>query len=146
MPSENYYQFCLARYLYKIKNLLPALNILMDAEYEDLSCKMASRILEIKVLCELELSGQTKLRIDEQLDARIEAGILFFFRLREVPSNMRIIRKRFMDFMKKIIRAKENQRWKILEKIRKEIVEIDFIAERQWLIQITDQYLARAKK
>jgi hypothetical protein len=146
MPSENYYQFFMARYLYKTKDLLAALNILMNAEYEDLSCKMASRILEIKVLCELELSGQTKLRIDEQLDARIEAGILFFFRLREVPANIRAMQKRFMDFMKKIIRAKENRRWKILEKIRKEIVDIDFIAERQWLLQITDQYLAREKK
>jgi len=146
MLSEKYYEFCLAIFLYKTKDLLGALNILTDAEYEDLLCKMATRILEVKVLCELELSGQTKLRIDEQLDARIEAGILFFFRLHEVPANMRIMRKRFMDFMKKIIRAKENQRWKILEKIRKEIVEIDFIGERQWLLQITDQYLARAKK
>jgi hypothetical protein len=146
MSSLEYYQLCMAMLQYHKEEYLAALQILMNAEYEDLQSKMLARILEIKVLCELELQGQTKLRVDEQLDARIEAGILFFFRLKDVPVSKKKMGKRFMDFMKKIIRAKENRRWSILEKIQKEVAQIDLIAERQWLLKTIERYHSRNRK
>jgi hypothetical protein len=146
MPSIEYYQFCRACYLYNIKDLLQALTILSNADFDDIFCKMASRILEVKILCELQLNGNKMRNLDEELDARIDAGILFFFRLTDVPPHIRTMRKRFMEFMKKIIRAKENQRWALLEKIKKEVVEIRVIAEGRWLLKIIDQYLEQGRK
>ncbi|MBL7828702.1 MAG: hypothetical protein JNJ57_18855, partial [Saprospiraceae bacterium] len=145
MSSLEYYEFCLAMYKYHTGNKLEALRLLMDNEFEDLSCAISARILEIKILCTLELEGETKLKISEQLDARIEAGILFFFRLKGFPANVRTMLKRFMDTMKKIIRAKENRKWNILERIKKEVSEVDYIAERSWLLGIIDKILASKK-
>lgn len=141
MSPAEYYQFCLALYQYHTGNKLEALTILMNNDFDDLQCEVASRILEVQLLCELELEGQTKLKISDQLDLRIEAGKLFFFRLKEVPPHLRKMRKRFMDVMGKIIKAKSNRKWNILERIKKEVIEVDYISQRSWLVSIIDKML-----
>lgn len=146
MPSNSYYEFCLAQYYYATSNLLAAIQILTNKEYDDSQCKLPARILEIKVLYELNILGTTKLKISEQLDDRIEAAIIFFFRLKDVPAQKKKMGKCFADSMKKIVRASSNRRWKLLEKLRKQIQSIDLIAERQWLLQIIDESLKKLKK
>lgn len=146
MPSQAYYEYCYAQYLYFTKMRLEALNILMDADYEDLQCKMASRILEVKILCELDMLGETKLKIDEQLEARIEAGKLFFYRLKDVPLQMAKIRKRFMDTMGKIVAAKSALNRRALENLLTEVKQIDYIAERKWLMGVIEEYIKKSGK
>lgn len=146
MPSMQHYEFCLAQYLYAVNELFPSLQILMNSDFKDIDCKMVARILELKVLYELDAAGATRLRVAEQLDERIEAAILFFFRLKNVPPAKKLMGKRFADFMKKILRAAGNRRLKLLEKIRSQVETIDYIAERQWLLRILDELIEKLKK
>jgi hypothetical protein len=136
MPSIQYYEFGLANYFYHIKELQEARRILMTSDYADIQCRITARILEIKALFELSVEPKADYRLMDYLDDRVEAAILFFFRLKDVEVLKKRMGKRFADTMKRILAAQGRNDVKRLEKILQDIQSADAIAERQWLNSI----------
>jgi hypothetical protein len=70
MPSEQYYEFALANYLFHIKDYQETCRILMTSDYEDIQCKISGRILEIKALAEQFFREKADHRVGEYLEDR----------------------------------------------------------------------------
>ncbi len=141
MPSQHYYYFAMANYYYKTKDYHEARKILMTSEYEDLQYRYSARILEIKALYEQTTLDGTDYRVTEYLEDRVEAAILFFFRLKGMGTEKKKMAKRFADTLKRIIHAKSNKNKKHLAKIKEDIIKAEVIAERNWLIGIMDNII-----
>ncbi|MDX1910195.1 MAG: hypothetical protein SFV22_01855 [Saprospiraceae bacterium] len=146
MPSEQYYEFALANYYYHTGDYQQACHIMMTSEYDDIQCRFSSRIIEIKALAERVYRQQADHRVGEYLEDRIEAAILFFFRLKDVGPVKKKMGKRFSDTMKRILHAEAKRDVTRLKIIQKDIAEADFIAERQWISQLVEDLVARYKK
>ncbi len=146
MPSEQYYEFALANYLFHLKDYQETCRILMTTDYEDIHCKYFSRILEIKALAEQFFREKADHRIGEYLEDRVEAAILFFFRLKDVEASKKKMGKRFADTMKRIIHAEGKRDVERLEIILQDITKAEYIAERQWLTKLVEDLIARYKK
>lgn len=143
MTSEEYYQFNLAYFLYHKKDFEPALQTLYTSTYEDIPYKFSSKILEIKILwAKSRISGVDQ-RVSEYLEDRVEAAIVFFFRGDGMTQDRKKLGKRFADAMKRIIHAASKDDKKRLDKIREDVRTADLIAERQWLLEILDELLAK---
>ncbi len=138
MASHQYYEYALANYYFEVKKYDETRLILMTSDYDDIRCRMAARILEIKSLYELSILEGTDHRVGEYLEDRVEAGILFFFRLKDVEPRKKRMGKRFADTVKRIIHAKGNRDISRLKKIGDDIQAAELIAERQWLLGIID--------
>ena len=146
MPSEQYYEFALANYYYYIKEYQETRRILMTSDYEDIQCRISARILEIKALFELSILENADYRVGEYLEDRVEAAILFFFRLKDAEPRKKRMGKRFADTMKRILHAHGNRDAKRLEKIIEDVKTAELIAERQWLTSIIADLIKHLKK
>lgn len=146
MPSQQYYEFALANYLFHIKDYQETCRILMTSDYEDIQCKISGRILEIKALSEQFFREKADHRVGEYLEDRVEAAILFFFRLKDVEATKKKMGKRFADTMKRIIHADGKRDAERLEIILQDISKAEFIAERQWLTKLVEDLIGKLRK
>jgi len=146
MPSQQYYEFALANYLFHTKDYQETCRILMTSDYEDIQCKISGRILEIKALAEQFFREKADHRVGEYLEDRVEAAILFFFRHKDVEATKKKMGKRFADTMKRIIHAEGKRDAERLEIILQDIAKAEYIAERQWLTKLVEDLIAQHKK
>ncbi|MFN0034352.1 MAG: hypothetical protein ACKVUS_04745 [Saprospiraceae bacterium] len=146
MHSEDYFQFNLANYLFHTRDYEPALKTLLTSTYEDMHYKVSAKILEIKILWEMSRRAEADNHVAEFLENKVEAAILFFFRLKEVPSSKKKMGKCFADTMRRIIHAEAKRDVARLEVILQDIHKAELIAERQWLRALVENLLAQHKK
>lgn len=146
MPSQQYYEFAMANYLFHVKDYQETCRILMTSDYEDIQCKISGRILEIKALAEQFFREKADHRVGEYLEDRVEAAILFFFRLKDVEATKKKMGKRFADTMKRIIHADGKHDAERLEIILHDIPKAEFIAERQWLTKLVEDLIGKHRK
>lgn len=139
MPSIEYYNFGMASYLFSRQDYDGARKILMTSDYPDMQCRVLARILEIKAVFELTLQQNADYRIHEYLENRVEAAILFFFRLTEAEPKKRAMAKRFADTVKRIIHAGSSGNLARLQKIAQDVSQSRIIAERQWLLSAIER-------
>jgi len=146
MPSEEYYQYNLAQYLYYTKEYEPALKTLLTSNYEDMQYKISAKILEIKILWEMSRRNNSDERVAEFLENKVEAAIIYFFREKNLPATKKKMGKRFADTMKRIIHAEGKRDVPRLEIILQDIAKAEYIAERQWLTKLVEDLIAQNKK
>jgi len=146
MPSQQYYEFALANYLFHTKDYQETCRILMTSDYEDIQCKISGRILEIKALSERFFREKADHRVGEYLEDRVEAAILFFFRHKNLEATKKKMGKRFADTMKRIINAEGKRDVERLEIIQNDIAKAEYIAERQWLTKLVEDLMGKYKK
>lgn len=146
MPSEEYYQYNLAQFLYYRKDYEPALKTLLTSSYEDMQYKISAKILEIKILWEMSQLKKTDDWVAEFLENKVEAAIIYFFREKNLPATKKKMGKRFADTMKRIIHADGKRDAERLEIILQDIAKAEFIAERQWLSKLVEDLIATHKK
>lgn len=146
MPSEDYFQFMTAHYQYHLKNLEPAFNSILNANYEDMQCKFLSKLLEIKILWEMSQLENANEWVADYLENKVEAAILYFFREKNLPLTHKKMGKRFADTMKRIIHADGKRDAERLKIIQQDIAKAEFIAERQWLSNLTEELITRYSK
>jgi hypothetical protein len=143
MPSEHYYQYNLANYLYHLQDYDAALKTLLTTSYEEMQYKISAKILEIKILYELSQLKKADLHGSNVVESKVEAAILFFFREEKISPTKRLMCQRFVRIVKRTILASGKSATKRLEKIHYDIRAAEAIAERQWLLKILDE---RTKK
>ncbi|MFN0175781.1 MAG: hypothetical protein ACKVU0_14105 [Saprospiraceae bacterium] len=143
MPSDEYYQFNLADYLFHKNEYEPALKTLLMSNYEEMQYKFSSKILEIKILWEMSRRDKADERVGEFLENKVEAAIIYFFREKNLPATKKKMGKRFADTMKRIIHAEGKRDVDRLEIIQQDIAKAEYIAERQWLTKLVEDLRAR---
>jgi hypothetical protein len=136
MPSEHYYQYNLAHYLYHIQDYDAALKTLLTTSYEDMQYKISAKILEIKILYETSHLKKADPHGSGVLESKVEAAILFFFREEKIPAAKKAMCKRFAQSVKRILGVSSKDNAHRIEKIRHDILSAEAIAERQWLLKI----------
>jgi hypothetical protein len=131
---EEYYRFNVATFWFYKHEYEKALDILMTLDYHELQYKISSKILEIKILYELE---------SDILPARIDAAKIFFYREKHISPEKKDQYCRFADFMRRLIRPQTSVNLLRIEKLLEELEADPAIAEWYWLREKLNRMLSR---
>lgn len=134
--SEAYFLFNLATYWFYTGELDKALEVLLTTDYEEMQYKISAKILEIKILYELD---------SDILPARVDAAKIFFYREKQISEDKKYRCCRFADFMRRLIRPQTAVNPERIQKLLQELDDDPLIAELYWLREKLEQMLQKRR-
>jgi hypothetical protein len=123
--------------LYTEQRYEEALDKIVHGHFDLIQLKCTAKVLEVQILYDMQ---------DNQLESRVEAAKLFFFREKAIPEIHRIGNNRFIDLVKRLIRPGNTFNVKKLERILEEVNAPEPIARKAWLEKITQNAIEKAKR
>lgn len=135
---EDAYRFNLAHYHFFVREYQTAYKVLFPYKYEEMHYKIASKILEIKILYEL---GES-----QWLDARIEAAKVFLWREEKMPSLKKEHYVNFVNLMKQMLHSETAVDPARVQHLISKVKDTKLIADRAWLLEKLEEILGKMGK
>jgi len=135
---EDAYRYNLANYHFFVREFQTAYEVLFPYKYEEMHYKIASKILEIKILYQL--------RESQWLDARIEAAKVFLSREDKIPSLKKELYVNFVNMMKQILHSETAVNSDRAQQLISKVKETKLIADRAWLLEKLEAILEKIGK
>lgn len=132
--AEEMVRYNYANYYFHTGDYKNALKNLKET-YRELNFKIVSKLLEIKILYEMD---------HERTDDRIEATNAFFRREGKIPVAKRKLLTQFISFVRKLRSPEKAYNAQKIEKLIGEMQQT-VVAERAWLLEKAHYLLNRAK-
>lgn len=134
---EEYYRFNVANYWFYTGQFDKALDVLLTSEYEEIQYKYSAKLMEIKILYELD---------SDILPSRIDAAKIFFYREKYIPQDKKEMYCRFADFMRRLIRPQTAVNPDRIRKLSEELENDPMIVELYWLKEKLELLLKKNRR
>lgn len=133
---EEYFRFNVANYWFYTEQFDKALDVLLTSDYEEMQYKHSAKLMEIKILYEIE---------SDILPSKIDAAKIFFYREKHIPKDKKDMYCRFADFMRRLIRPQTAVNPERIHKLLQELDEDPKIAELFWLREKLERMLKKSR-
>ncbi len=133
---EEYFRFNIANYWFYTGHFDKALDVLLTSDYEELQYKYSAKLMEIKILYELE---------SDILPSKIDAAKIFFYREKYIPKDKKEMYCRYADFMRRLIRPQTAVNPDRIRKLLQELEDNPQIAEFFWVKEKLEEMLKKCR-